>query len=50
MPYCADCGATEDIQYWRGRWYCHLCKVDEAKKKQIVIQPGIILTVREKDG
>jgi len=47
MSHCVRCGESEALEQWRGRWYCHLCKVDEAKNKQVVVAPGIILTVRE---
>jgi hypothetical protein len=42
------CGAVEHPQLWKGRYYCPTHKDEAERTKQVVIRPGVIITLVEK--
>jgi hypothetical protein len=47
MPHCAKCEATENLELWKGRWYCPTHKDLAMRTKHVKVRPGIILTLVE---
>ena len=43
MAHCVECGQTEDIQLYRGRYYCKSHKRDQKRRCEIQVAEGIRL-------
>jgi hypothetical protein len=48
MVHCVTCGVTENLEPWKGRWYCAAHKDLAMRTKHVKVSPGTILTVVER--